>query len=152
MFDCMDPIQRTGTTEEMLRYRVEPYVVAGDIYSVAPHAGRGGWTWYTSAAACTWRLGIEWILGLRLREGRLQIDPRIPADWPAYEATLQIGEGSYHVRVLNPSGAGRGVAKMVLNGAPWRKDLPLPGPGQTHELEVHLGKGKSKAKATRTTS
>jgi cyclic beta-1,2-glucan synthetase len=140
VFDCVNPVRRADTTEEMLRYRVEPYVVAGDIYSVAPHAGRGGWTWYTGAAAWTWRLGIEWILGLRLREGRLHIDPHIPADWKTYEATIQVGDGSYHVRVLNPARVGKGVAKLLLNGSPWREDLPLPEPGQTHELEVHLGR------------
>jgi len=148
VFDCVNPIRRADTTEEMLRYRVEPYVVAGDIYSVAPHAGRGGWTWYTGAAAWTWRLGIEWILGLRLQDGRLHIDPHIPADWPAYEATIKIGDGNYHVQVLNPDRVGNDVAKVLLNGSPWSEDLPLPEPGQTHELEVHLGK----ANATRSTS
>ncbi|MHC5070654.1 MAG: GH36-type glycosyl hydrolase domain-containing protein, partial [Planctomycetota bacterium] len=140
IFDCVNPIRHACTPEDMLRYRVEPYVVAGDIYSVTPYAGRGGWTWYTGAASWTWRLGVEWILGLRLRAGKLHIDPCIPPDWPAYEATVQVNDGSYHVKVRNPDRIGRGVAKLLLNGSPWSEELPLPEPGQTHEVEVHLGK------------
>jgi cyclic beta-1,2-glucan synthetase len=140
IFDCVNPIRHACTPEDMLRYRVEPYVVAGDIYSVTPYAGRGGWTWYTGAASWTWRLGVEWILGLRLRAGKLHIDPCIPPDWPAYEATVQVNDGSYHVQVRNPDRIGRGVAKLLLNGSPWSEELPLPEPGQTHEVEVHLGK------------
>ena len=66
--------------EECERYRVEPYVLAGDVYGAPPWVGRGGWTWYTGAAAWTWRLGVEGILGLRKEEGGLRIDPVHPTD------------------------------------------------------------------------
>jgi cyclic beta-1,2-glucan synthetase len=75
ILQLLHPVHRAASPAEAIRYGVEPYVMAADIGSVAPHAGRGGWTWYTGSAAWTWRFGIERILGLRLRNGDLGIDP-----------------------------------------------------------------------------
>ena len=66
------------TAEEAARYKVEPYVVAADVYANPQHVGRGGWTWYTGSAGWLYRLAVEALLGLRLKEGQLAIDPVIP--------------------------------------------------------------------------
>ncbi|HEU4455185.1 MAG TPA: protein ndvB, partial [Longimicrobium sp.] len=79
IFRLLNPVLRVGGPAEAERYRVEPYVVPADVYGVAPHAGRGGWTWYTGSAAWLWRLGVEAILGIRRRGGALEVDPCIPA-------------------------------------------------------------------------
>src|SRR4029077_14661755 len=85
LFSLLNPISHTCTRADVQRYKVEPYVVAADVYSVAPHVGRGGWTWYTGSASWMYRAGLEWILGFRVRAGKLLLTPNIPADWPSFE-------------------------------------------------------------------
>ncbi len=80
LFSFLNPISHTSSRADVQRYKVEPYVVAADIYSVAPHVGRGGWTWYTGSASWMYRAGLEWILGFRVRAGKLLLTPSIPAD------------------------------------------------------------------------
>src|SRR3546814_4139502 len=75
LFDRINPVRHASTRESAEHYRTEPYVVAADIAGVAPHLGRGGWTWYTGAAAWTWRLAVEEILGVRLIQNELQLRP-----------------------------------------------------------------------------
>jgi len=122
------------------RYKVEPYVVAADVYSVAPHVGRGGWTWYTGSASWMYRAGLEWMLGFRIRAGRLQLTPCVPADWPGYEVNFQHGSARYHISVENPQRVSTGVASIELDGNPVRgTDIALLDDGRTHEVRVTLG-------------
>jgi cyclic beta-1,2-glucan synthetase len=124
------------------RYKVEPYVVAADVYSVAPHVGRGGWTWYTGSASWMHRAGLEWILGFRVRAGKLTVAPCIPADWPRFEIVFKHGSARYQILVENPNRVSRGVAYLEVDG----KKLPtgethivLSDDGRTHEVHVVLG-------------
>ena len=118
LFALINPINHTATRAGVLRYKVEPYVVAADVYSVAPHVGRGGWTWYTGSAGWLHRAGVEAILGLRLKGDRLWIDPCIPAAWPGYEMTLRYRNAVYEISVRNPGNSGRGVAAVEVDGEP----------------------------------
>ena len=90
LFSLLNPINHASTRAGVYRYKVEPYVVAADIYAEPPHVGRGGWTWYTGSAGWMYRAGIEWILGLRLRGTRLYLDPCIPQAWRSFEITFAI--------------------------------------------------------------
>jgi cyclic beta-1,2-glucan synthetase len=124
------------------RYKVEPYVVAADIYSVAPHAGRGGWTWYTGSASWMYRAGLEWILGFRVRAGTLQLTPNIPADWPSFEIFFRHASARYQILVENPHRVSRGVARVELDGmrlAAGEAHITLADDGRTHEIRVTLG-------------
>jgi cyclic beta-1,2-glucan synthetase len=143
LFALLNPINSTGTRADVHRYKVEPYVVAGDVYSMPPHVGRGGWTWYTGSAAWMQRAGIESILGLRLEGATLLLEPCIPQGWRKYEMTLCFRSARYEIVVENPDGVSRGVASAHLDGAtiterPLR--LPLMDDGNTHHLEVRLGR------------
>ena len=101
LFTLLNPINHAHNAEEAARYRVEPYVVAADVYSVAPHTGRGGWTWYTGAAGLMLQAGIEGILGIR-REGEwLLISPCLPRHWPSVSADITLAETHYHIKVSN---------------------------------------------------
>jgi cyclic beta-1,2-glucan synthetase len=132
------PLDRTATPEGVALYRVEPYVVPADVYGVPPYTGRGGWTWYTGTAAWTYRLIVEAILGLRREAGTLLIDPRLPPDWPGFEATVREGKAVYRVKVEN-TGAGRGVSGMTLDGKPLDgARVPLVDDGREHEVVVAL--------------
>ena len=117
LFVLVNPINHARTTEEVDRYKVEPYVVAADVYSVSPHIGRGGWTWYTGAAGWMYRAGIEGILGIRREGASLVVDPCIPAAWPGFEATVKMGSTHYDIRVETPSHRSRGVSHAILDGS-----------------------------------
>ena len=153
IFRILNPILRTRTRQEAEHYRVEPYVLAGDVYGAAPWVGRGGWTWYTGAAAWAWRLGVEGILGLRMEDGELRIDPCIPPAWKGFEAWVRMGTQQLHVVVENPDAVGRGIAVVTLNGA--RSDSNRihldPSVLDTHEVYVRLGGriARSNAEASR---
>jgi cyclic beta-1,2-glucan synthetase len=118
LFALLNPINHALTLADSERYKVEPYVVAADVYSVAPHAGRGGWTWYTGAAGWMHRAGIEGILGIR-REGKcLVIEPCIPATWPGFTATIKVEATCFDIRVSrSPQHAG-GRVSVMLDGLP----------------------------------
>ncbi len=141
LFRMMNPINRTNSRVSVQRYKVEPYVVAGDIYAEAPHIGRGGWTWYTGSAGWLYRAGIEWILGFRLRGMMLAIDPCIPRNWPAYSIDFRYHSATYKIRVENPSGVARGVAITELDGKllAGAASIPLVDDGATHNIRIVLG-------------
>ena len=115
LFALVNPINHTATRSGVLRYKVEPYVLAADVYSVPPHVGRGGWTWYTGSAGWLYRAGIESILGLRLRGESLMIDPCIPRAWPGFDVTLSHHGAIYEISVRNPGSVSRGVVVAELD-------------------------------------
>jgi cyclic beta-1,2-glucan synthetase len=140
LFDLLNPIRHAATPEAVARYKVEPYVVAADVYGVPPHVGRGGWTWYTGSAGWLYRAGLETILGFRLEGDRLHLEPCIPASWPGYEITYRRGSATYRIRVENPHGAEHGVESVTLDGRPCADgNIPLTDDGGTHEVVVILG-------------
>jgi cyclic beta-1,2-glucan synthetase len=140
LFDLINPINHSGTAEKAGHYRVEPYVVAADVYGVAPHTGRGGWSWYTGSSGWLYRLGLEGLLGLRKVGQTLLIEPCIPASWEGYEVAYRNGRSTYHIHVKNPDGVQQGVAEVWLDGEclPGRQ-IPLRDDGLDHQVDVVLG-------------
>jgi cyclic beta-1,2-glucan synthetase len=118
LFSLLNPINHARTPDEVGRYKVEPYVVAADVYSVAPHVGRGGWTWYTGSAAWMYRAGVEGILGIRREGAYLVVDPCIPDAWPGFEATVKVDATRYDIRVDQVAHGRRDASHAVLDGAP----------------------------------
>jgi len=102
LFALLNPINHARTPSEVAQYKVEPYVVAADVYSVAPHVGRGGWTWYTGSAAWMYRAGIEGILGLHREGDFLVVRPRLPTVWPGFQASVTLGAARLDIRVEGP--------------------------------------------------
>jgi len=139
LFDLVNPIRHASDAAGVERYQVEPFVVAADVYSVAPHVGRGGWTWYTGSAAWMYRAGVEGILGLRRAGGELIVAPCLPADWPGFEATLAIG--ATRVEVVVRRGADLATWHATLDGAPHPADAGgarVPLAGGRHRLELSV--------------
>jgi len=99
-----------------LRYKAEPYVIAADIYSVAPHIGRGGWTWYTGSSGWMYRLGMEAILGISRVGNLLIINPCIPCDWHGFKVNYHFGTSHYKINVENPNRVNRGVKQITVDG------------------------------------
>ncbi|HUO45641.1 MAG TPA: glucoamylase family protein [Acidimicrobiia bacterium] len=141
LFGLLNPINHASTRAGIHRYRVEPYVAAADVYSEAPHVGRGGWTWYTGSAGWMYRAGVEWILGFRLRGTRLVIDPCIPRAWRGFEITFRYHSSQYEIRVSNPHGATKGVVELSMDDITLSPDseLDLVDDGATHQVRVVLG-------------
>jgi cyclic beta-1,2-glucan synthetase len=140
VFDLLNPATHSRNRAEAERYRVEPYVIAADISGVAPHLGRGGWTWYTGSAAWMWRLGVERILGLRLEGGRLRLDPCLPRHWRRVRATLRRPGGSLLVAIDNPDGATQGIAELRVDGVPEPSGLiAFPTDGRERVVTARLG-------------
>lgn len=141
LFLLINPINHARQPDEVERYKVEPYVIAADVYSVPPHAGRGGWTWYTGSAAWMYRAGIESILGIR-REGTfLVVDPCIPAVWPGFEAAVNVDSTHYDIRVENLPDARRDRYEAILDGAPAGRSegfIRVPLDGRKHSLRLLL--------------
>ena len=141
LFAMTNPINHALTAKEADRYKVEPYVVAADVYSTAPHAGRGGWTWYTGSAGWMYRAGVEGLLGLTRSGSVLHFNPCFPKAWPELSATITLGDAQYTVTIRNPNGTGHGIKSADLNGSAILPDdhrLTVPLLAGTHQLTVIL--------------
>src|SRR6185436_2227622 len=95
LFNMINPVMRGGSEGDIATYKVEPYVVAADVYAIPPHTGRGGWTWYTGSAGWMYRLIMESLLGLRLEVDKLRFAPCLPAHWPSYKIHYRYRETNY---------------------------------------------------------
>ncbi len=141
LFAMLNPINHALTPSAAQRYKVEPYVIAADVYSTAPHDGRGGWTWYTGAAGWMYRAGIEGLLGLSRAGNILSLNPCFPKAWPELSATVTLGQASITITILNPHGSGHGISTAHLDGAmirPGKEGLTFPLENGSHELVVTL--------------
>ncbi len=142
LFSLLNPINHASTRAGVLRYKVEPYVMAADVYTEPPHVGRGGWTWYTGSAGWMYQAGVESILGFRLRGTTLVIDPCIPRAWPGFEVSFRYHSSRYQIVVENPRGLSRGVVSVELDDEVQPNGgavIPLVDDGRTHHVRVVLG-------------
>ena len=142
LFSILNPINHASTRAGVHRYKVEPYVMAADVYTEQPHVGRGGWTWYTGSAGWMYQAGVESILGFRLRGTTLLIDPCIPRAWPGFEIDFRYHTARYEIVVENPQRVCRGVASAELDGRALTGEgaaIPLADDGTTHRVKVVLG-------------
>jgi cyclic beta-1,2-glucan glucanotransferase len=142
LFAILNPITHARTPADADRYKVEPYVVAGDVYAEPPHVGRGGWTWYTGSAGWMYRAGLEWMLGFRVRGTSLTVDPCIPRAWPGFAIAFRHGATPYDIVVENPQGVSRGVSAVEVDGRPvdGHGGIPLSDDHKPHRIRVVLGR------------
>lgn len=140
LFHMLNPVNHARTMADAQRYKIEPYVIAGDVYARSPHDGRGGWSWYTGAAGWLYRSGLEDILGLRQRGDTFIVDPCIPSTWPECTVTWQYHETRYVITIRNPERRCRGVAAATLDGTTTNPAaIQLRNDGGVHQVVVTLG-------------
>jgi cellobiose phosphorylase len=144
VMDLINPLNHGRTAAEVAVYQVEPYVVAADVYSVPPHTGRGGWSWYTGSAGWMYRLIVESLLGLRLRIGdegaTLAIAPCLPQQWPGYGVDYCFRATTYRIEVV--ARPGTGPQAIEVDGQPHAGDcLALIDDGKVHDVRVRIGAG-----------
>ena len=138
LFAMINPVNHARSAEETATYKVEPYVVAADVYAAPPHTGRGGWTWYTGSAAWMYRLIVESLLGLRLEVGKLRFTPCLPADWEGFKMHYRYRETVYHIAVLQTP-AGNGEMRVSVDGIEQDdKTIPLVDDHKEHWGEVRV--------------
>ena len=145
LFSLLNPINHSRTEQEARTYRVEPYVIAADVYSMPPHVGRGGWTWYTGSAGWMYRAGLEAILGVSREGSLLRIKPCVPATWTGFEISTQFGSTRYEIKLsrlengpddLPPDvqrvSPGEFLISLKDDGGVRSITLPLVAAGHTH--------------------
>jgi cyclic beta-1,2-glucan synthetase len=136
LFALLNPINHSASPKMVERYRVEPYVVAADVYSVEPYVGRGGWTWYTGSAGWLYQAGIQALLGLERLGDELRIDPCIPDEWDGFEVNLRSGSTQYEIQVLRERvrEKKRANGELLQTGA-----IRLIDDQMTHQLTLFIG-------------
>lgn len=132
LFRLINPIRHGSSPAAISTYKVEPYVVAADVYAVAPHTGRGGWTWYTGSASWMYRLITESLLGLQLEVDQLRFSPCLPAEWKSLQIHYRYRSTYFHITILQPEPGSR-VTRVVLDGVE-REHLTIP---LTDDLRSH---------------
>jgi len=142
LFAMLNPVNRAASRAGVHAYKVEPYVVAADIYAEPPHVRRGGWTWYTGAAGWLYRAGLESMLGVTKRGNVLHVAPCIPPRWSGYRVRYRHGITEYEISVENPRGVARGVTRIDLDGVRLgcpEQGIALRDDGKLHRANVVLG-------------
>ncbi|HYS69581.1 MAG TPA: protein ndvB, partial [Gemmatimonadaceae bacterium] len=138
LFQMLNPITHADSAKAVDTYKVEPYVVAADVYTAKGHLGRGGWTWYTGSASWMYRTALEGILGFRQRGEELFIEPCIPARWKQFTIEYRFRSSTYEVIVDNPDGLQSGAAELTVDGKSVEKAINLIDDGKHHRVTVSL--------------
>ncbi len=139
LFALLNPINHGSTSAQISTYKVEPYVVAADVYAVMPHTGRGGWTWYTGSAGWMYRLLIETLLGLRLEGNRLRLAPRLPKHWPTCKIHYRYRQTLYHITISRLPEGWAGSEQTSLDGEDLSEStIPLVDDHLEHSVEMRL--------------
>ncbi len=134
----INPVNHATTPQGVATYKVEPYVVAADVYALSPHIGRGGWTWYTGSAGWMYRLVLESLLGLRIETDKLRFEPCLPDDWDSFTVHYRYRETNYHITIVRTTAGS--VAGITLDGVPISETaIPLIDDRRDHSAEVRIG-------------
>ena len=137
LYQMLNPLNHARTPEEVAQYKVEPYVVAADVYTAPGQVGRGGWTWYTGAASWMYRVGLEAILGFTKRGDTLTIEPCVPRSWPEFAIDYRFGKSLYAITVRAPGEESRAVTEVQVDGRTLDAAvIPLVDDGARHEVLV----------------
>jgi cyclic beta-1,2-glucan synthetase len=137
LFQMINPLTHGATAADVATYKVEPYVVAADVYTAKGQLGRGGWTWYTGSASWMYRVGLEAILGFTKRGNALVIQPRVPAEWPEFSIDYRFGGSVYAIVVRNPGAIRDGAVDVSVDGRSLDgAEIPLVDDGARHEVLV----------------
>jgi cellobiose phosphorylase len=132
LFELINPVRHGSNAEALAAYKVEPYVVAADVYGVEPHVGRGGWTWYTGSAGWMYRLLTESLLGLRVENGRLHVKPLLRPGWTGYRIVYRYGASRYRIQVQLAEADM--PARLLLDGVATEGGIALVDDGAEHEV------------------
>ncbi|RPJ39332.1 MAG: cyclic beta 1-2 glucan synthetase, partial [Planctomycetaceae bacterium] len=139
LFALLNPIHHGGAPKQIASYKVEPYVIAADVYAVAPHTGRGGWTWYTGSAGWMYRLLVETLLGVNLAGDQLRLTPRLPKSWTTYKIRYRYRQTVYHITITRLVVDSADANQLFLDGEKLAvKAVPLVDDRREHSVELKV--------------
>jgi cyclic beta-1,2-glucan synthetase len=142
LWQMINPLSRTRDSAGVMTYKVEPYVVAADVYTAEGHVGRGGWTWYTGSASWMYRVALEAILGFRKEGDLLRIEPSVPRAWPGYAIQYRHGSSVYTIEVRVSRAEKRRATRVTVDGVRIKGDaVPLVDDGNPHAILVEITRG-----------
>ena len=136
LYRMLTPIEHARTKEAANKYKVEPYVIAADVYGAQNLAGSGGWTWYTGSSSWYYLAGIQYILGIKIYCNTMSFAPCIPKTWEQYEIKYKFGESIYNIKVKNPNRKNTGITSITVNGNIAENNIQLDGSGKIFNIEV----------------
>lgn len=143
LFSMINPVNTSSTYKGAMKYEQEPYVITADIYSKHPHAGKGGWSWYTGSAGWMYTALITEILGIKKKGDKMYMEPVIPSDWSGFTIEYTYGETKYNIEVENPENVSCGCRKLVLDKQEQKDNgFNLVDDGEIHTVKVVLGKNE----------
>ena len=135
LYSLINPINHASSRAGVHKYKVEPYVIAADIYGLYPHIGRGGWTWYTGSSSWMYRAALESILGFNLSGNTLKINPCIPRDWREFEIIYRVGGSEFHILITNSQDSYAVTFDGTLLPS---EEIPISDDGKKHRIHVQL--------------
>ena len=139
LFTLLNPVHHGGTPKQIATYKVEPYVIAADVYAIAPHAGRGGWTWYTGSAGWMYRLLIETLLGVNLAGDQLRLTPHLPKSWTTCKIHYRYRQTVYHITITRLVADSAGANQLFLDGEELAvRTVPLVDDRREHSVELKI--------------
>ena len=138
-FRMINPIEHTRTKEEVMKYKVEPYVIPADVYGKDNLSGRGGWTWYTGSSSWMYIAGIKYILGINIENGYMNFNPSISSNWKEYSIKYRYEETIYNIKFNNVNEKNKGIQKVTLDGAIIEdKKIKLINTQNIHDIEIYI--------------
>jgi len=138
LYRMITPIEHARTREAANKYKVEPYVIAADVYGAQNLVGSGGWTWYTGSSSWYYLAGIQYILGLNIHHNLMSFNPCIPKDWEEFEMKYKFGESIYNIKVKNPNRKNTGVTVVRLNGDEVENNIQIDGSGKVFNVDIEM--------------
>jgi cellobiose phosphorylase len=142
LLSMINPVNHGRSSQAVSVYKTEPYVVSADVYAVAPHTGRGGWSWYTGSAGWLYRLMLETLLGLTREGAKLHFNPCLPEDWSGFTVKYRYGETVYPI-IVNQAVIDPGKEVVIVDGAEHRGlTLSLVDDKASHNVEVRVSRSR----------
>ncbi len=137
LYRMINPIEHSRTREAAQKYKVEPYVIPADVYGAENLAGRGGWTWYTGSSSWFYIAGIQYILGLNIKNHILTFNPCIPKDWNEFSIRFKYENSIYNIKIINQNNGK--ITNMELNGKVVEdKSIRLVADGKINDVKLYI--------------
>lgn len=136
LYKMVNPIEHSKNKKLADKFKVEPFSIPADIYGAGDLIGRGGWTWYTGSSSWYYVTGIEYILGIKIKNNVLYFEPCVSKDWKEFSARYKFKNSVYNIKFINQFGKNTGVQKVILNGKTVENKIVLDGSGKIFNIEV----------------
>ena len=136
LYKMITPIEHARTKEAANKYKVEPYVIAADVYGAQNLAGSGGWTWYTGSSSWYYLAGVQYILGMNIYHNSMSFNPCVPKFWESFEIKYKFGNSIYNINIKNPDGKNTGISKVYVNGVEQENKIILDSSGKVFNVDI----------------